>query len=162
MRRRPSKESGFTLAEAAIGLFLISLALLTLMSEFTYTGRSVILGRQRTGATYLAQVMLDRLTNEALVELGQYNGVDTRSISTLPTAGTTARGAVDNWANLLTLQLKEGAYGVISVESPVNVETDTTKPERWVDGLTRIEVRVFWPTTRSRFSDVRLFLIRRS
>lgn len=161
MHRRQSRQAGFTLAEAAIGLFLLSVALLTLMAEFTVSGRSIILGRERTSATYLAQVMLERLTNEALVELAQYDAVDTRNTSTYP-AGAAAKTAVENWANQLGLQLRPGAYGTISVQSPVNVEPDPSKTPVLVDGLTRIGVEVYWLNSGGRTSNVKLFLVRRS
>lgn len=157
MHRRPAKESGFTIVESAIALFLLSLALLTLMSEFILVSRSVHSAKNRTNATYLAQAMLERLTNEALDSLMLYEKVDTRDLSTYP-VDTAANDIIDDWATCLKDELRPGSFGTIAVESPVKVGTAGTE----VDGLTRITVVVCWPTTDGRTSDVKLVLIRRS
>lgn len=175
MPRRLSREGGFTLVESLLGLFLMSTALLTLMAMFTVSGRTVLAGRQRTSATYLAQVMIDRLTNESLVKVGLYDKVDTQNEDTYPVDdmggdGTVARAVVSNWAALLQSELHEEARGTVSV-GPLQTgtkvvppasegEPPTTEPV-YAEGLISIAVKVTWPIGKSRTSSVKLSLVRR-
>lgn len=163
MPKRLSEEGGFTLIESLVGIFLISTALLTLMAMFTVSGRTVISGRRRTAATYLAQVMLDRLTNESLVRVGFYDGAITNDTSKYPADdggdGTAARNALTEWDTLLRDGLGAQAYGTISID-PIQIGIENGVAV-YAEGLTRIAVTVVWRSGSSRDSTVELFLTRR-
>lgn len=153
MLKRLKNQKGFTLVESLVTIALLSLALLTLMAMFTVGGRMIITSRQRTEATYLAQVLMERLTNETLDTVAQFNGVDTRNTATF--SGTATNGIVASWKNQLENSLHDGAYGTVQVESPAIIDGIP------MEGLTRTIVRVFWPSGRSGLSHVELFLLRR-
>ncbi|HCF93237.1 MAG TPA: hypothetical protein DER58_12315 [Firmicutes bacterium] len=151
--KRIGNQKGFTLVEALIAIGLLSLALLTLMSMFTVSGRMIITSRQRTEATYLAQVLMERLTNETLATVAQFNGVDTRNATTFSASAT--NGIVTSWKDQLENELRTDAFGTVQVESPAIIDGTP------MDGLTRTIVRVFWPSGQSGLSQVELFLLRR-
>lgn len=153
MLKRLENQKGFTLVESLVAIALLSLALLTLMAMFTVGGRMIITSRQRTEATYLAQVLMERLTNETLATVAQFNGVDTRNDSTF--SGTATNGIVTSWKDQLENGLRTGAFGTVQVESPAIIDGIS------MEGLTRTIVRVFWPSGQSGLSQVELFLLRR-
>mgnify|MGYP002411381588 CR=1 FL=1 len=153
MQKRLRNQEGFTLVESLVAIALLSLALLTLMAMFTVGGRMVITSRQRTEATYLAQVLMERLTNENLATVSQFNGVDTRNAATFSAPATS--GIVADWKDQLESGLRTDAYGTVQVESPAIIDGTP------IDGLTRTIVKVFWPRGQSGFSQVELFLLRR-
>lgn len=151
MRHTGRRDAGFTLVEVMLSLFLLSIAVMTLMSMFTYAGRSILMGKKRTEATYIGQVMLERLTNDTLEHVALFSGVDTRVPSTFPAEGTPEHTATDDWKSVMGARLHSGSYGTVTVENSQPVE-----------GLTRITVTVIWPITTGRTSNVQLFLVRRS
>lgn len=149
MRYRRSGDAGFTLVEVMLSLFLLSIAVLTLLSMFTYGTRSVVQGKKRTEATYIGQIMLERLTSDTLEHVASFNGVVTSDPSTYP-AGATERAAVEEWKNVMQSKLHSTAYGTIVVQNSMPVE-----------GMTHITVTVCWPITKDRDSSIQLFLVRR-
>lgn len=150
MRYRRSGDAGFTLVEVMLSLFLLSIAVLTLLSMFTYGTRSIVQGKKRTEATYIGQIMLERLTNDTLEHVAAFNGVNTNNQSTYP-AGTAERAAVQEWKNIMQTKLHSTAFGTVVIQNSVPVE-----------GMTHITVTVCWPITNGRTSSVKLFLVRRS
>lgn len=127
---------GFTLVEVTVAMGILSFILLGLAAMAGISARGGVLSKQRTRATYLATQMLENLCDGNITEamLLNYDNDNTADPSTyfLDPASKTGE-----WANSISTQLQQDAFGTIDV-----ARVDAS-PDR-ITNRYRVTVTVTW------------------
>ncbi len=146
-------ERAFTVTEVLVASSILVLALLGIASMLPTAEMSLHQSGQISKAISLCQEMIEMIKNDPFTQLTLYNGVDTRTTSTIPidnpippvsgSSGNFMGGSnVTKWSNDIALYLATGAgitggYGKIVVSS---VATDGSG----TDILRKVSVTVYW------------------
>ncbi len=128
--RKRNDESGFTLVETMLAVFMLVVGLLAVSQVFTVSSRHTMNSRKETTANALAQEIREKIMSETFADVKSiFDGIDTDD-SELPQPA-------QDWAGHVTARLGIGARGVVDVQDP-DERADLN------DGMFAVTVTLSW------------------